>query len=285
MKKWFAVDILVDADATEAVESALNMLDALGTEVAFFREGEHLPQSVSGFFNVLPDENEIRSAIDDSLQIYGFGSEAIKSTTTRIVEEADWLAEWKKHWRPTVVGPFVIAPPWEAVDEDKIVIRIEPNMAFGTGTHETTQLCLKSIADNSRVGQTFLDVGTGTGILAIAAAKLGSDNILAFETDADSVAIAKENAILNGVGEKIEFVHGTLGDEIPQFDLVCANLTIDVIVPLLPLLLAKACATLVLSGILVEQKNIIPAELEKFEISNFRIKTLGEWLAVIISME
>src|SRR5262249_49859629 len=153
----------------------------------------------------------------------------------------------------TTVGRFVVAPPWEkVVDKDKIVILIEPNMAFGTGTHETTQLCLKAIDENYLPGHSFLDVGTGTGILAIAAAKLasGSSEILACDTDADSIKIARENAQANGVGDKTDFLVGPITSETPQFDFVCVNLTIDAIVPILGLLLEKTKSTLVLSGIL-----------------------------------
>ena len=107
-------------------------------------------------------EDEIRYA----LQIYGLNEEAVVSIVRREVQNEDWLAEWKKHWKPTTVGRFVIAPPWENVDDSqKIVIRIEPNMAFGTGTHETTQLCLRAIEANYHPGDSFLDVGTGPGIL------------------------------------------------------------------------------------------------------------------------
>jgi len=290
MKKWFAVDIVVDPQATEAVESALNILDPLGTEIDSLRKNKNEPQVVTGFFETLPDDAEIRVALDESLRIYGFDNPAVKSVAKRVVEETDWLAEWKRHWKPTVVGKFVIAPPWADVDENaEIVIRIEPNMAFGTGTHETTQLCLQAIAEVYRSGQTFLDVGTGTGILAIAVAKLATEKdekqtIIALDTDVDSVKIAKENAIANSVGDQIEFMQGTITDGLPRFDLVCANLTLDVIVPLLPLLIAKTRETLVLSGILTEQEDVIDAELGKFEISNFRSEIAGEWLAVIISM-
>ena len=176
MKNWFALDITVDALATEAIESALNELESLGTEIDSLQKTKSEPQRVTGFFDVLPDEANIRVAVDESLRIYGFAADAVKSIACRTVEETDWLAEWKKHWKPTVVGKFVIAPPWETVEEtDKIIIRIEPNMAFGTGTHETTQLCLEAIGDTYNAGQTFLDVGTGTGILAIAAAKLATE--------------------------------------------------------------------------------------------------------------
>lgn len=287
MKKWYAVDIVVDPDATEAIESALNELDSLGNEIDSFRNANGLPLRVTGYFDALPKETDIYLAINESLAINGIAAGAVKRVDTREVEQTDWLAEWKKYWKPTVIGKFIIVPPWERFAEtEKIVIRIEPNMAFGTGTHETTQLCLQAISDNYRNTQSFLDVGTGTGILAIVAAKISEEReIFAYETDTDSVAIAKENAILNGVGERIEFIHGPIDDDTPPFDFVCANLTIDVIVPLMSLLLEKTRENLVLSGILVEQKGIIVAELERSKISNFEIQTAGQWVSVIISKD
>lgn len=282
-KVWFAVDIVVDSDATEAIESALNELDSLGTEIDSLRKVKDEPQVVTGFFDALPGEVDVRAAVAESLRIYGLQPDAVKGMATRTVEETDWLAEWKKHWKPTVIGRFVIAPPWESVDgTDKIVIRIEPNMAFGTGTHETTQLCLQVIGDHYDADQSFLDVGTGTGILAIAAAKLGGTAILAFDTDADSVKIAKENAIANGVSDRIEFVDGSINEDTPVFDLVCANLTLDVIAPILPLLIAKAGKTLLLSGILAEQKHAIVEDLKKQQISNYEIAHSGEWISVFV---
>jgi ribosomal protein L11 methyltransferase len=242
-----------------------------------------------------------------ALRVYGFREDTVHQIERVLVENTDWLAEWKKHWKPTHVGSFVIAPPWGEVDEaDKIVIRIEPNMAFGTGTHETTQLCLRSIAEHYSPGDSFLDVGTGTGILAIAAAKMNPKSqisnfksqisnfksqisdlkseisnfgLAACDTDADAVSLAMENANLNGVGEMIDFRVGPLGDDGAVFDFVCANLTLDVILPILPRLLAKANKTLVLSGILCEQKGEIAKALEG---SGFEISEAGEWLSVVV---
>ena len=284
MRTWFALDITVDSEAAEAVESSFNDLDSLGTEIEIFRNVKDEPRMVTGFFDVLPKLADVHVAVNESLRIYGFSPETLKRITSRTVEEADWLAEWKNHWKPTHVGKFVIAPPWADIAmADKIVIRIEPNMAFGTGTHETTQLCLQAISEHFREGQTFLDVGTGTGILAIAAAKVGGKTIVACDTDADSAAIAKENAIANAVGGQIKVVHACITEDTPSFDLVCANLTLDVIAPLLPLLLAESREKLVLSGILVEQEESIAAELRKFEISNFKFEIKGEWISVVIS--
>ena len=103
-QRWKAVDITVDARATEAVESALNELESLGTEIDSLRKNKGEPQLVTGFFDELPDETDIRNAVEDSLRICGFEADAIKSIATRTVEETDWLAEWKKYWRPILIS-------------------------------------------------------------------------------------------------------------------------------------------------------------------------------------
>lgn len=285
IRNWYAVDILAEYEASEAIESAFNELGALGTEIDGLRKKKDESLMVTGFFDEVLDDESIRSSVDDSLGIYGFEPDAVKSIAHRTVEETDWLAEWKKHWRPTTIGKFVIAPPWSEVDNpERIVIRVEPNMAFGTGTHETTQLCLKAISERYDASMSVLDVGTGTGILAIATAKLGGSNILACDTDLDSVKIARENARLNNVGEQIEFFVDSIEAATPQFDFVCANLTIDVIEPLLDLLLAKTKHTLLLSGVLAEQEPQIRAALQQFQISDqkFEIERAGEWISVIV---
>lgn len=301
-KIWFALEITVDSNATEAIEFALNELDALGTEINNLGKKQTETLTVIGYFNEKPDDETVEKQIAEALRIYGFSADAVKTFTWREVENIDWLAEWKKHWKPTIVGKFIVAPPWETVEETgKIVIRIEPNMAFGTGTHETTQLCLKAIGENYRPDQSFLDVGTGTGILAIAAAKLATERtekedkslsvnsvssvakILACDTDTDSIKIAGENAELNRT-ENIEFYVGSISAETPVFDFVCANLTIDVIVPILPLLIEKTRETLILSGILQEQEERIAAELRSFGIRDFSVTRAGEWISVLVNI-
>ncbi|HRI02704.1 MAG TPA: 50S ribosomal protein L11 methyltransferase [Pyrinomonadaceae bacterium] len=282
-KRWFAVDVEVDAAAAEAVEYAFNTLEALGTEIDHLRKTGTDAVKITGYFNDLPTGEDLRFEINDALNVYGQNQTAIRSTSTREVEDADWLAEWKRHWKPTEIGKFIIAPPWSEVAEtEKIIIRIEPNMAFGTGTHDTTQLCLNAIGEQYAPEMSVLDVGTGTGILAIAVAKLGGTNIFACDTDADSIKIARENAILNGVGDAITFADGPIDDSTPQYDFTCANLTADVIVPILPLLIEKTKNILLLSGILAEQEKLITDELLKFQISNFQIEHSGEWISVLI---
>jgi ribosomal protein L11 methyltransferase len=299
---WLALDIAVDTRAVEAIEFALNELDAIGSEIYLPRvRGPQAAICVTGYFHEKPDAGTLNAQLAEALRIYGFSDDSIETIAWREVEDRDWLAEWKKHWQPTTVGRFVIAPPWsEVADTDKIVIRIEPNMAFGTGTHETTQLCLRAIDENYTSELSLLDVGTGTGILAIAAAKLASRSvgknnnglsvgsvssvakILACDTDEDSVKIALENASLNAVSDRIEFVVSSVTSETPAFDFVCANLTLDVITSLLPLLFEKSRRILLLSGILAEQEDAITKELSKLEITNFEIERSGEWISILI---
>jgi ribosomal protein L11 methyltransferase len=295
-QKWFALEITASAEASEAVEFALNELDALGTEINNLGKSGVETLTIIGYFNAQFANQIWQKALLEAVQIYGFSADVIKNTEWREVENQDWLAEWKKHWRPTETGRFIIAPTWETVEEtEKIVIRIEPSMAFGTGTHETTRLCLRAIEENYDGALSFLDVGTGTGILAIAAAKLRAPNgerredspdstLLACDTDEDSIKIAKENAELNEV-KGIEFYVGSISAETPGFDFVCANLTADVILPLLPLLLEKSKKFLVLSGILTEQEQLVTDELRKFQISDFRVESDGEWLALQVKRQ
>lgn len=290
---WFAIEITADSEAAEAIEFGLNELDALGTEINNL--GVKQPTetlTVNGYFQKMPEDETVRRTLNEALRIYNFSPEAIRGIGSRRIGNVDWLYEWKKHWKPTETAKFIIAPTWENVeDSKKIVVRIEPNMAFGTGTHETTRLCLKAIEENYESGMSFLDVGTGTGILSIAAAKLNvapeisNNKFLACDTDFDSIGIAKENAELNEVGDRIDFRAGSISEKTPSFDFVCANITIDVITPILPLLIAGSERVLVLSGILKEQENLIGSELKKLRIEDFRVENQGEWISVTIRFD
>lgn len=294
-QRWFAVDVLLQPEAVEAVEFALNEAGANGTEYNTLGKkeiGEIV--SVVGYFDDEPGLENLETEIKNSLIIYNLPFDLIKKISARAVENQDWLAEWKKHWRPTETAKFIVAPTWSEIEKrDKIVLRIEPGMAFGTGTHETTQLCLQAIEENYEPEMSFFDVGTGTGILAMAAAKIqsgirnqesGVRKILACDMDFDSIEIARENAEINDLAGEIEFFVGSISAKTPVFDFVAANLTADVIVPLLPLLVEKAGKILVLSGILREQQDWVTSELEKFQIqsSEFKVQSLGEWISIVV---
>src|SRR5918998_1787741 len=188
---WYALDLTCEAEAREAAEYALIEAGALGTESPYGagpdgRAVEGPFVRVTGYFDAPPQIERVRAALLDALRIYGLASAAVRDVSPREVLERDWLAEWKRGWQPVEVGRrFIVAPPWSEVGAEpgRVVIRIEPGMAFGTGTHETTRLCLSAVERHFR-GRTLLDVGTGTGVLAIAAALLRPEAVAeACDTD------------------------------------------------------------------------------------------------------
>ncbi len=279
---WYAVDVTAEEAAREAVEYALMEAGALGTEERAADEDGSV--NVAGYFETEPGIEAVRSALAEALTIYGLASRTLRELSLREVEGRDWLAEWKKAWRPAEVGRFVVAPPWSDVPEGggRIVIHVEPGMAFGTGTHETTRLCLAAVEKHFG-GGSFLDVGTGTGVLAIAAAKLHpAARVEACDTDPLAVSVAEENARLNGVGERIAFRVGSVDDSTASADLVCANLTADVILPLLPALLGATCGRLVLSGILDVQAAQVAARLVELGAAGYEVTRDGEWVAITV---
>jgi ribosomal protein L11 methyltransferase len=302
---WYALDVLIEPPAREAIEYGLMDAGALGTET----NDDGAQTTVRGYFDRKPDIEMVRAALVDALSVYNLATAALIEMALSEVPDRDWLAEWKKSWQPVQVGRFIIAPPWlvsepgavatgscesiEPLDpvatapgSDTIVVRINPGMAFGTGTHETTRLCLKAI-EKLYVGGSFLDVGTGTGILAIAAAKCQKPDheaerslITACDTDADAINIARENAELNDVGDQIDFRVGTVDDDTASADLVCANLTAPVIVELLPQLIGATCGRLILSGILDSQIEMVRTRLLELAVVDFEVDQDGEWVSI-----
>ncbi|HEV8187713.1 MAG TPA: 50S ribosomal protein L11 methyltransferase, partial [Pyrinomonadaceae bacterium] len=278
---WYALDVDLEPAAREAVEYALMEAGALGTETGDESDGV---LRITGYFASTPDRERVRSELFEALRIYDLPSSSVRDMNVREVAQRDWLEEWKQNWQPVEIGRFVIAPPWSNLDDvhDRLIIRIEPGMAFGTGTHETTRLCLQAI-EKHFTGGSFLDVGTGTGILAIAAAKLFPEaRIEACDTDEMAVAIARENAVANGVADQIDLRAGSVEESTASADLVCANLTADVITQILPSLVSLTCGKLILSGILETQVEMVQAGLHDNGIDEFEIEQDGEWVALIV---
>jgi len=278
---WQALDVDLEPAAREAVEYALMEAGALGTETGDESGGL---LHITGYFAETPDRELVRNELLEALRIYELPSSSVREMNVRDVAEHDWLAEWKENWQPVEIGRFIIAPPWSNLGEihDRLIIRIEPGMAFGTGTHETTRLCLDAIQKHF-AGGSFLDVGSGTGILAIAAAKLFPQaHIEACDTDETAVAIARENAALNGVLDQIDFRVGSVGESTASANLVCANLTADVITQILPDLVGATCGKLILSGILETQVEMVQAGLHDCGVDDFEVVQDGEWVALIV---
>jgi ribosomal protein L11 methyltransferase len=279
---WYALEVAVEPQAHEAVGYALMEAGAAGT-TDDTDDTDRVTQ-VTGYFEQVPDRERVRQKLSEALRIYELPSSSVRDMNVREVEQRDWLGEWKKSWQPVEVGRFIIAPPWSTIAEthDRCVIRVEPGMAFGTGTHETTRLCLAAMQQYFE-GGSFLDVGTGTGILAIAAAACAPGvHVQACDTDADAIEIARENAVANGVADRINFWVGSIGEDTSSADFICANLTADVIASLLPTLVGLCCGRLVLSGILETQTELILGRLAELAITDTEIAQDGEWVAIIV---
>ena len=279
---WHALELDVEPVAREAVEYALMEAGSTGTETV---DGSDGLIKVTGYFPDVPEREVMRYELAEALRIYDLPSSSVRDMKARDVAERDWLAEWKKSWQPVVVGRFVIAPTWIEItlDPDQLLITIEPGMAFGTGTHETTRLCLGAI-EKQFTGNSFLDIGTGTGVLAIGAAKLNpTARIEACDVDAEAVSVATENARINGVADRIGFRVGSVDDTTASADLVCANLTADVIIAILPKLINVTCGRLILSGVLGEQIDSVRQRLLELGVAA-EPETMedGEWTALII---
>ena len=152
------------------------------------------------------------------------------------IAEEDWSNAWRKYYHPQKIGErLVVCPVWEKVElkEHEVQVTLDPGLAFGTGSHETTRLCMKLLEEVVQGGETVLDIGTGSGILAITALKLGAKNAFGVDIDPVAVKIAGENAELNAVEENCKFLCGDLVDQVNgKFDVICANIVADVIIRL-----------------------------------------------------
>ena len=275
---WYALDVEIEPQATEAVAYALIEAGATGTT------DDTDGTRITGYFAGVPDRERVRRELFEALRIYELPSSSVREMNVREVEQRDWLEEWKKNWQPVEIGRFIIAPPWSNIDDpgNRCVIRIEPGMAFGTGTHETTRLCLAAIQKYYE-GGSFLDVGTGTGILAIAVAACAPGaHVHACDTDADAIEIARANAVANGVADHINFRVGSVDETTSSADFICANLTADAIANILPTLVGLSCGRLVLSGILETQAQPILDQLAKLAITDAEITRDSEWVAIIV---
>ena len=206
-----------------------------------------------------------------------------------IVDDADWKDKWKEYFKPVrITDRLVVKPTWEEYEpnDGEKVIQIDPGMAFGTGTHETTSLCLKLMEKylgDEPQDKDVLDVGCGSGILSIAAALLGCRSVTGVEIDEDAVRVAEENVELNGIGDRVEILQGDLTEGIEsKADIIVANLMADLVMTLSKSAKEhlKDGGIFISSGILLEKKGIVSDAVKKAGFEIIEIAEDGEWCAI-----
>jgi ribosomal protein L11 methyltransferase len=305
MSNWLEVSLTVDGELAEAVADVLARFAPNGVVVessGIKFEGDEDEGSAAGPIIVrayLPvDESleEKRRKLEESLYFLGM-IQPIPAPVFRQIADQNWMEAWKVHYKPIPIGRrLMIVPAWmDSPQPDRIPIRINPGMAFGTGTHPTTQLCLEllegCIPDQSKTNPTFeiIDVGSGSGILSIAALKLGASRALAVDIDPESIANARENARLNGIGDELligrgsvaEILHGDFA--LRHAQLVLANILAPVIIRLLEAglaTLAEPGGVLLLSGILAEQEAAVLQAAQRAGLILADRRLSGDWVAM-----
>ena len=306
---WLELSVTADAEAVEAVSEILSRYAPGGTTVepAFELVDEGLgaridPDRPAIVRAYLParDAAAARTAVAGAETALGhltaFGLRPIGALETRVVHEEDWAHAWKAHFPVLRVGRrLVIRPTWRRHRRapDDVVLALDPGMAFGTGLHPTTRLCLAGIeswADNgllaagsARRGRArVLDVGCGSGILAIAAGLFGAAELVGLDTDPIAVEATEANARRNGLGRRLTARQGSLPSGAPPFDLVLANLIASVLVALADELAAELAPTgrLLASGIFVDREAEVRLAFEAAGLAVVDRTADGEWVAV-----
>ena len=207
------------------------------------------------------------------------------------VNESDWANEWKKYYKPTKVGKkIVVKPSWEDYEkqEGDLIIELDPGMAFGTGTHETTSMCIRELENYVDETKTVFDIGCGSGILAIAAAQLGAKEVVAGDLDEVAVKVSKENCEINNVSDKVVVKHGSLFEVVDsKADVIVANIIADIIKILAKDVskFLKEDGVFISSGIILAKIDEVCEALEENGFEIVKVERLGEWSAIVSKLK
>jgi ribosomal protein L11 methyltransferase len=302
MMNWLEVSMTVDGELAEAVadvfaryapggvvaEHGIKYMDAddPGTPTDDVIVRAYLPADAR--------LEETRQRLEQGLSYLNM-IQALPAPRFTPIKESNWMEAWKQHYRPLKIGKkLIIVPAWMGIPEDdRVQIKIDPGMAFGTGTHPTTQLALALIEDviTEDAAQRIIDVGCGSGILSVAALKLGVEKALGVDIEEASVKSSRENADVNDIGDEFVIGRGSV-DEIlaGEFELMSAPLVVaNILAPILIRLMEAGLGTLVapkgrliLSGILDERESDIRAAAEKYQLDILERRQMGDWIAFVV---
>lgn len=306
--KWYEVVIKTTEEAQDAICEMLSSIGSAGSSIESpndirkeILKQDSLDYADEEFINNLGDTVVIKSYFSEQKDI----SKIVPLIEEKLcfikkfldigegfsgyfkVDEEDWSTSWKKHYKPFhLTDRLVIKPSWEVYHkkDDEIIIELDPGMAFGTGTHESTSMCSVLLEKYINKGDRVIDVGCGTGILSIIASKLGASHITALDIDEVAVRVTKENSVINKI-ENIHAIKGVLNDiEKRKSDLIVANIIADVIIDLsseIPFYL-KEGGIFITSGIIKERKQQVIDEYAKISFICEEVLEQGEWVAIVL---
>jgi ribosomal protein L11 methyltransferase len=310
-KTWIRVDIFTTPEGVEHLSYALSELGHNSLSVVDSSDLEKLMEGKYGAWDYIDPElmklREVETTVTCYVQNQQQGKESIECVrnmltqlkksdsmgkfgklecSTSLVKDENWVDSWKEGYTPIIIGEkLVVCPSWLDYEPDeRNVLIISPGMAFGTGIDETTRLCLEVLESTSMEGCSILDIGCGSGILAIGALLLGAKSALGIDIDEIAVKTAKENAEINGVSEKARFVCGnpiTIVTE--SYDIICANIAAAVILKLMPEFpkYLNSGGMLILSGIVEGRKQDIVDVLRNVGLSVAECKEENGWICLV----
>ncbi len=303
-KYWLEVSLAVDGELAEAVAEVLQryLPDGVAIESTAVMAGPadedgHAigPLQVCGYIPVDENLEDTRQKIEQGLWYLGRIS-PLPKPEFKLIQEVNWMESWKEHYHPIPIGRrLLILPAWiPPVNNNRLPIRIEVGMAFGTGTHPSTQLCLQLAEDffdrlEAQQGIRVIDIGCGSGILSIAAIKLGAEKALGVDIDPEAIKASGVNADLNQVGQLLELRIGSVKDVaegnfgLQKAQLVFANILAPTLVQLLGQGLGELVlprGDLILSGILAEQSATVEVALSEHGFTQQDKRQLGDWVAL-----
>ncbi|MEG6585817.1 50S ribosomal protein L11 methyltransferase [Dendrosporobacter sp. 1207_IL3150] len=306
--KWAEISIKTSHEATEAIADIFHELGSSGVVIedpelvnSYRRAGTwdycDIPEEVNVEVVTVKAYLPVDEQLEEKMRIF---EERVNELVNhnldkgqghiecQEINEEDWASSWKNYFHPIKVGEkIVIKPSWEEYEqiEGDLVIELDPGMAFGTGTHNTTAMCIRCLEEVVKPESIVFDIGTGSGVLAVAAAKLGAKNVQAVDLDQVAVKVATENVAINKVSNKVTVAHGDLLTGITgQADVIIANIIADVVIKLLADIpeRLKDNGVLVASGIIVERLSDVTAAIIAHDLTIDKVIEEGGWVAILV---
>ncbi|TMD67199.1 MAG: 50S ribosomal protein L11 methyltransferase [Chloroflexi bacterium] len=301
--RWLELTVRAHPEAVESVSELMSRYTPGGVAIEepfeLIDEGQEYrvltgePVQVHAYLPLDGKEEEARQRVAEGLwHLASLGEHFVGDLQTRIVNEEDWANAWKDYFHVTHIGQrLVIRPSWRTYvpKDDEVVLELDPGMAFGTGLHPTTRMCLEQVERRTRAGMRVLDLGTGSGILALAAAKLGAASVYCIDNSSVAVESAAANAAVNNLSDKITVVQGVLGDAeaarmAGQYDMVLVNIIAHVISGMAAQL-AQVLAPggwLIASGIIEARRADVQPALLRAGLELVEQAMIDDWIALIM---